>query len=332
MKKILYSIALASIALGMTSCGKSKEQAIHEYLESTREETEEVDVPETANVNLVNGMATEGDLAEFIEFMPGEYQATTSGNSSSVELLIPAKVKKQSDLYIRETSEAMVAYDKEGNEIGKLTLFSNTDLSKLLNAGNTEDEVTVKFHYWKYDNKERADFMNNIATVKVVKVLGQEAPKEEKGSSSSNSSSDDVEADNTTSSGSYDKAAVKAFTETSDFKQFKENAKSGNIDKMLKAFDWYNAECKKLKPQVRALDKTAIAKSMELDDVYNTAGGSFTSLMSKLSDLQDQMTSSQKSAFDRACSNNVIYFNMKDMNSGLSTKYGDIVREIRMGL
>lgn len=330
MKKIFYSMAVAAIAFGMASCGGSNEKA--ENVESSAEESEEeIVVPETANVNLTNGMATEGELAEFIEFMPGEYQIEAN-SASTLQIKIPAIAKGQSDLVLKETSGAMKAYDKDGKELCDFTLYSNKDFSKLLNDGNNEDEVEMTFSYWERGKKERANVMNNIATVKVVKVLGKEAPKEDKVSSSSDSSSDDVEADNTTSSGSYDKAAVKAFTESSEFKQFKDNAKSSDIDKMLKAFDWYNAECNKLKPQVRALDKTAIAKSMELDDVYNTAGGSFTSLMGKLSDLQDKMTSSQKSAFDRACSNNVIYFNMKDMNSGLSTKYGDIVREIRMGL
>lgn len=129
--------------------------------------------------------------------------------------------------------------------------------------------------------------------------------------------------------GEVDKAAVKAFIDSYEFKQYAENAKSGNIDKMIEALKWLNKTNASLKSQVRALDKTAIAKVVELDIIEKAAADKYNrmSLDGALDNLTDEMSESQLEKYNSVSRSSSLFFTMND--SKLSQEYTQIYREIK---
>lgn len=133
----------------------------------------------------------------------------------------------------------------------------------------------------------------------------------------------------TSQPGEVDMAAVKAFVDSYEFKQYAENAKSGNIDKMIEALNWLNKTNASLKSQVRALDKTAIAKVVELDIIEKAAADKYDrmSLDGALDNLTDEMSESQLEKYNSVSRSSSLFFTMND--SKLSQEYTQIYREIK---
>lgn len=133
----------------------------------------------------------------------------------------------------------------------------------------------------------------------------------------------------TSQPGEVDKAAVKAFVDSYEFEQYAENAKSGNIDKMIEALNWLNKTNASLKSQVRALDKTAIAKVVELDIIEKAAADKYDrmSLDGALYNLTDEMSESQLEKYNSVSRSSSLFFTMNDTK--LSQEYTKIYREIK---
>lgn len=122
----------------------------------------------------------------------------------------------------------------------------------------------------------------------------------------------------------------KSWFTDAELSEFKSKGKSGDIDKMLDAFEWINKVEASLKPQVRALDENAIKAKIELDKASEEICKKYDaySMMGALNNMTDKMNSSQQSRYNSACSNSVLFFTINDDTK----EYNSLYRKLRYGL
>lgn len=271
MKKFFYTAAVAAIALGMTACGGKKEEATNaESAEmAVNNDSADENIPASVNVTVEDGTFEGGDMAEYVAIVPGEYTFNYSDGRATIEL--KAKALQQADKQISNNSKFAI-YDADGKELGTMSIYGGfSDLSKAIKEGNTESEYTLKMNYYG----SPTEFPEFMTIAKVVKPL--EAKENVNSSSSSSSGS--------SSSGS-------SLVSSSELSTFISNGKSGNIDKMLEAFEWLNKTEAGLKSQVRALNEDAIKAAIEIDKANEEIGGKYDtySLMGALNNMTDKMS------------------------------------------
>ncbi|MDE6345876.1 MAG: hypothetical protein K2L55_04330 [Muribaculaceae bacterium] len=114
-----------------------------------------------------------------------------------------------------------------------------------------------------------------------------------------------------------------------EVEEYLANAKSGDIDRMLDAYVWYNNAKSKNRDNVRALDKNAIAIAVELDKLDDDAGKKYDSygLNGALSNKTGEMSNEQLTRYNNIST--CLYFTIDDQE--LSEKFNTIYREIRYG-
>lgn len=114
-----------------------------------------------------------------------------------------------------------------------------------------------------------------------------------------------------------------------EVEEYLANAKSGDIDRMLDAYVWYNNAKSKNRDNVRALDKNAIAIAVELDKLDDDAGKKYDSygLNGALSNKTGEMSNEQLTRYNNIST--CLYFTADDRE--LSEKFNTIYREIRYG-
>lgn len=305
MKKIIYGVAMAALLVSMTACGgKNAEKAEDTELANSEENKE----PKTITLKVVDGTFADGELADYIELVPGEYTMTCTSQKGELEL--KAKATEQSDMKLSGNTKFGI-YDEEGNEIGIMLLYGGqTDFNKAMNEGDTETEYTLYMNYYAHRDFPMEEFIKKAKEVRGLKAV---AVTESSSSSSSSASSD---------SGS-------TLVSSSDLATFISKGKSGNIDKMIEALEWLNKIEADLKPQVRALNEDAIKATIALDEATNEIGEKYDcfSLMGALDQMTDKMSDSQLNKYNSACAKTVIYFNANEDTS----EYDNLYRKLRYG-
>ena len=126
-------------------------------------------------------------------------------------------------------------------------------------------------------------------------------------------------------------SADSSLLDSTETEEFLANAKSGDIDRMLDAYEWYNNAKSKNKEKVRALDRTAIMIAVELDKLDEEAGKEYDSyggLSSVLSSKTNEMSNEQLTRYNNI--SRCLYFTADDRE--LSDKFNEIYREIRYGI
>lgn len=305
MKKIIYGVAMAALLVSMTACGgKNAEKAEDTELANSEENKE----PKTITLKVVDGTFADGELADYIELVPGEYTMTCTSQKGELEL--KAKATAQTDMEISGSSKFGV-YDAAGNEIGTMYLWSS-DIDEGLNAGDTDTEYVISMHYYADSELPMDEFMK-----KAKEVKGLKAENYSRSSSSSSSSS----------SASSDSGST--LVSSSDLATFISKGKSGNIDKMIEALEWQNKIEADLKPQVRALNEDAIKAKIAVDKAINEIGEKYDSysLMGALDYMTDEMSNSQLNKYNSACAKSVTFFNANDDTS----EYDNLYRKLRYG-
>ncbi|MDE6199865.1 MAG: hypothetical protein K2G06_08505 [Muribaculaceae bacterium] len=126
-------------------------------------------------------------------------------------------------------------------------------------------------------------------------------------------------------------SADSSLLDSTETEEFLANAKSGDIDRMLDAYEWYNNAKSNNREKVRAIDRTAIIIAVELDKLDEEAGKEYDSyggLSSVLSSKTNEMSNEQLTRYNNI--SRCLYFTADDRE--LSDKFNEIYREIRYGI
>lgn len=338
MKKIFYSIATAAIALSLTACGGKKAESAESAQSAQPSEEnyddENVEVPTSATVTIAETAFEDGDLAEFIELVPGDYDV----NYEDFEILTSVKVRAlaQSD---REVSYFTVNYyDEGGNQLTSETIVDGIDaINEALKSGDTVTEIEIPVHLLLVGNGAEAEFMNTVKTVKGDYVSedtdGDSSEREVRTIGESYENQAQKESDtNETETAAYSNATyanAKDLEKSAAYKQFLSDGKSGNIDKMIKALQWLGTQRSAIRSKVRDLNENAIGIAVALDKASEEIGKKYDafSLKGALNDKTNNMTNAQLTAYNNACANDPVFFTVKE--SDLSGKYNTIYRKLR---
>ena len=335
MKKVFLSVALTSLVMCATSCGSgSSSDAESDSIAAAKAADDAIEVPAEATVTVVDTVFTDGDLADYVDLVSGDYKVTSDKEFKQIRVVLYATPKAQLNESFEISGDGkLYLLDESGNELTRLYPTWNDDeknLVEALNTGKLGGKFEMTYTCRADNNAELAGWMEKAKTVKAGAINKKSA----KSSSSSSSSSDDDSSSSSTTSYSssvegVDDAAVEAFINSAGFKKFEENACSGDIDKMIEALEWLNSTESSLKSSVRNLDPTAIAKTVKLDEVSHKAGDKQDaySLSGALNNMQKKMSSSQQGKYNSAVAKSVVYFSMKDYDQ--RAKYDEIYKKLR---
>lgn len=320
MKKFFYGAAMAALLVSMTACGGNSENTESEDAEYAASE-DEGDLG-TITVSVVDGKFADGDLAEFVELVPGDYTMTCTSSKGVLEL--KAKATAQSDKELSGNSKFGI-YDENGNEIGIMLLYGGqTDLNKAMNEGDTETEYTLYMNYYAHSDFPMEEFMKKAKEIRgIMAVASKESSSSSSDSSSSDSSSNDSSSDDSSSSSDSGSTLISS----SELETFISKGKSGDINKMIEALEWQNKVEAGLKSKVRALDEDAIKAKIMIDKAVNKIGEKYDtySLAGALNNMTDQMSNSQLNKYNAACAKSVIFFSAGENSS----EYNSLYRKLR---
>lgn len=116
--------------------------------------------------------------------------------------------------------------------------------------------------------------------------------------------------------------------------KFISDGKSGDIDKMIDAYDWYKTMRASLKECIRNLDENAIAAAVALDKANEEVAMKYDeygiSIGGALSDKEKEMTEAQRKRFNEVDSKSVVFFTSSEKE--LSDKYNEKFKELRYGI
>lgn len=327
MKKIFYSMTMAALTLGITACGgnsdssSNADQALKEAVEAAPTEEEKPDysnVQKTATVTVADSNFSEGDLADFIAIVPGDYTFNFDAENERAEIKLKLRPKGVSFNDVSGNTDFEIL-DADGNRLGTIVIYSGqSDLSEALQEGNTAETVEITAYYFgnKYDDSVGFEqFMARARKLRGIKAVS----RNDSGSSSSSSSSS---ADTDFSGNSYVSAA--------DLKEYFENGMSGDIDRMLSAMEWENKVEKQMKPRLRDLDEDAIRAKIAIDKASEKIGEKYDrlTLSGALDNLEDDMTDAQSQRYAKACANTVFVYTASEDG----TEYNNLYRKLRHGL
>ena len=332
MKKIFYSMTMAALTLGITACGgnsdssSNPDQALKEAVEAAPTEEEKPDysnVQKTATVTVADSNFSEGDLADFIAIVPGDYTFNFDAENERAEIKLKLRPKGVSFNDVSGSTNFEIL-DADGNRLGTIVIFSGqSDLSEALQEGNTAEAVEITAYYFgnKYDDSVGFEqFMARARKLRGIKAVSINDSGSSSYSSSSSSSSSSADTD--FSGNSYVSAA--------DLKKYIENGMSGDIDRMLSAMEWENKVEKQMKPRLRNLDEDAIRAKIAIDKASEKIGEKYDRhiLSGALDNLEDDMTDSQRQRYAKACANTVFVYTASEDG----TEYNNLYRKLRYGL
>ena len=116
---------------------------------------------------------------------------------------------------------------------------------------------------------------------------------------------------------------------SAELDKFVSDGKSGDIDRMISALEWYNQTCQALKPDVRNLDENAIKAVADLEkadeDIADKYGA--LSLTGALNNMMSEMSESQKTQVSTLSAQSVLFFTAQDDTS----EYDRLYRKYRYG-
>lgn len=138
---------------------------------------------------------------------------------------------------------------------------------------------------------------------------------------------DDMDLDDeTTTGGSSTSDGVSV--DSGELSEFISNGKSGDIDRILDAFEWLNGVKASLKPGVRASNKEAIKAAIEVDKAEGKVADKYDrfSIAGALDSMTDDMTEEQLDRYNSLIGKDVLYFNASDMNSEAAKLYNSMRR------
>lgn len=116
---------------------------------------------------------------------------------------------------------------------------------------------------------------------------------------------------------------------SAELDKFVADGKSGDIDRMISALEWYNQTRQALKPDVRNLDESAIKAAADLekaDEDIADKYGAF-SLTGALNNMMSEMSESQKTQVSTLSAQSVLFFTAQDDTS----EYDRLYRKYRYG-
>lgn len=317
-------MTMAALTLGITACGgnsdssSNPDQALKEAVEAAPTEEEKPDysnVQKTATVTVADGNFAEGDLADFIAIVPGDYTFNFDADNERAEIKLKLRPKGLSfnDVSCNTNFEIL---DADGNQLGKIVIYSGQSaLSEALQEGNTANAVEITAYYFGNKYNDSVGFEQFMA--RANKLRGLKAVSiNDSGSSSSSSAGSDF------SGNSYVSAA--------DLQKYIENGMSGDIDRMLSAMEWENKVEKQMKPRLRALDEDAIRAKIAIDKASEKIGEKYDRhiLSGALDNLEDDMTDAQRQRYAKACANTVFVYTANENG----TDYQNLYRKLRYGL
>lgn len=210
----------------------------------------------------------------------------------------------------------------------KVNLFTVAMATTLLaSCGGNEKERTSDKIVFEEDNYVYADtLLDGCDTIPGYIPQVDETESAEEVSESPGVSDENVP---------YELKNVENFKHWAKVKEFKNNATSNNIDKMLDAYQWHEETQKAISDRVRVLERNAIAISMELDkldrEVAEDDDNAYTfSVMLEQKRIDKEMSASQEDRYWEIGSIFSYYFDMTK-ESELYSKYNDICMEIKFG-
>ena len=334
MKKIFYSMTMAALTLGVTACGGNNEsasnsgQALDEAVEAAAPAEEEKpdysNVQKTATVTVADGNFAEGDLADFIAIVPGDYIFNFAAETERAEIKLKLRPKGLSfnDVSCNTNFEIL---DTDGNQLGKIVIYSGQSaLSEALQEGNTADAVEITAYYFGNKYNDSVGFEQFMARANKLRGLKAVSINDSGNSSSSSASS------SSSSSSAGSDFSGNSYVSAADLQKYIENGMSDDIDRMLSAMEWENKVEKQMKPRLRALDEDAIRAKIAIDKASEKIGEKYDrhSISGALDDISDQMTDAQNQRYAKACANTVFVYTANENG----TDYQNLYRKLRYGL
>lgn len=344
MRKVIYSLATAAIALGMTACGGKKTESPwseefqyenEEEYDGGEEEEEKMEIPESAIAKIDNIHFEDDEMQDMVRLKRQDYELTYAdfAINTTVQVFACDKTDKKVS-YLK-----LGFYDENGNKLESIQVFDGIEqLNAALEAGDIDNAIDLPVSFTTVGRNSEAKFMNAVKYIKGEAIYSDSEGDDENTHQTLAEANAEEEVEEVIEEVVEETPATnpnKTFSNAKDlknspeYKQFIADGKSGDIDKMIRAYVWLGKQEAAIKSQVRALNETAIEMAVALDQANEEIGEKYDSftISGALNNMTDKMSNAQLTAYNKACADEPLYFTANDMD--LSMKYAEKYRKIR---